>query len=389
MKILFVHNIYKPYYRGGAEVVALNLVAGIKDRGDEPVVISLGYKNEIETIDGIKVYRVKPVNVLNYLEINKKPLWLRTVFHFLDLFNDFTPWKILKIAQAEKPDFIFLQGIKGLGYVTPRLLKAFGFKVSIRVFDLQYIHPSGLLAKKYNRTVVRLWSFFCRLMLGPIDYVIFPSDYIKKTYVKFGFFGKSRVQVIANPLPPDISFTIKNRKHNKVKNFIYLGQAEKYKGLGDLLEALLAIKDDYVLHVVGEGNDLNELKRLAVDDPRINFYGQKNQEFLLQEIWPKADLLINPSRVEESFGMVVIEAYANGVPVIASDIGALSGLVKEGETGWLIRPGDVTQLKYKLQNIIAGNIDLAPFKKRCVDEARQYSVSNYLNKFYEFVDLKK
>jgi glycosyltransferase involved in cell wall biosynthesis len=143
------------------------------------------------------------------------------------------------------------------------------------------------------------------------------------------------------------------------------------------------------LHVVGDGNDINDLKRLAVDDKRIVFYGQKDKEFLREQIWPKIDLLINPSRVEESFGMVIIEAYANGVPVIASDIGALSNLVKEGETGWLFRAGDVSQLKYKLQNIIDEKIDLAPLKKKCIEEARQYSVTNYLNKFYEVAGLKK
>lgn len=389
MKILFVHNIYKPYYRGGAETVALNLVAGLKARGDEPVVVSLGYENKEESIDGIKVYRVKPANVFNYLDINKKPIWLRIIFHLLDLFNDLTPWKVLKIAIAEQPDFIFLQGIKGFGYVLPRLLKSRGFRISLRVFDLQYLHPSGLLLKKYNHQLVAVWSRLAKFMLGPIDLVIFPSNHIKKTHDKFGFFVKDRVAVIPNPLPPDASLTSKNRKHHKIKNFLYLGQMEKYKGPGDLLEALSAVDGEFVLHLVGEGNDLNEFKRLAVGDQRIIFYGQREREFLSQEIWPQVDLLINPSRVEESFGMVIIESYANGVPVIASDIGALSELVREGETGWLIRAGDVSQLRYKLQNIIDGKIDLTPFKKRCLEEARQFSVSNYLNKFYELAGLKK
>lgn len=62
----------------------------------------------------------------------------------------------------------------------------------------------------------------------------------------------------------------------------------------------------------------------------------------------KASVLIVPSIWYETFGLVVAEAYAAGLPVIASRIGALSEIVREGETGLLFKPGDARDLADKM-----------------------------------------
>lgn len=384
MKILFIHNIYKPYYRGGAEEVALNLTEGLKSDNHQLAVVALGYANKEEVVDDVKVYRIKPFNVFNYLDINQKPLWLRFLFHIFDLFGDLSAWKILKIAKAEKPDLIFLQGFKGFGYILPQLLSFYGFRCCVRVYDMQYIHPSGLLPKKIS-WFNQVYIYLVKLMLGKISLIIFPSEYIKNIYLKFDFFQESKIKVIANPLAIGMSKIQKNNRQKKIINFLFLGQTEKYKGLGDLLEAIMSLVGDFKLHIVGEGGGLNEFKRLALNDSRIIFHGRLDRKKILEDIWPNIDLLINPSRVEESFGMVVIESYAQGVPVITSDIGALPELIKEGQTGWLIRPGDVSQLRYKLQQILDGKILLSSLKKNCLNESKKFVIENYLKSLYEFI----
>jgi glycosyltransferase involved in cell wall biosynthesis len=391
MKILVVHNIYKPYYRGGAEVVAVNLVEGIKSKGDEPVVVSLGYQDKVENVDGVKIYRLKPFNIFNYLDIGSKPFFLRCLFHLIDIFGDVGPRKVLRIAKEEKPDFIFLQGIKGFGYVLPRLLEFYGFKTALRVFDMQFIHPSGLAPKNKKSLLVKLYIIFVKALLGNPCLIIFPSQFVAGFYRDLGFFKKSQIKIISNPLPTKIKDLIIEKVDLKDKpSFLFLGQIEKYKGLGDLISALKEVKGDYILYVVGEGRGLNEAKRLALDDKRIVFYGRLDQDRLIREIWPKIDLLINPSLVEETFGMVIIEAYSNGVPVVASEIGALKEIVIENETGWLFRPGDVCHLRYKLQEIVDKKIDLTIMKKNCLKEAEKYSQTNYLSKLYEsFLEIQQ
>jgi glycosyltransferase involved in cell wall biosynthesis len=387
MKILIVHNIYKPYYRGGAEEVAVSLVEGVKSKGDQPIVVSLGYQDKKEEVEQVIVYRIKPFNIFNYLDINNKPFFLRCIFHIIDIFNDIGPWKVLNIAKKEKPDFIFMQGIKGFGYVLPKLLKFYQFKTILRVFDMQFIHPSGLLPVNKNSLLIKAYSLIVKILVGNPHIVIFPSNYVADVYRKRNFFKKSQINIIPNPLPVKNQQLIPEEANaERCLNFLFLGQVEKYKGLNDLIEALKEVEGEFNLYVVGEGNYLNEAKRLALNDKRIIFYGRLDRERIAKEIWPKIDLLINPSRVEETFGMVIIEAYANGVPVIASEIGALKETVKENHTGWLFRPGDVCHLRYKLQEIVDGKINLKLFKINCLKEADNFSINNYLIKFYETFD---
>jgi glycosyltransferase involved in cell wall biosynthesis len=62
-----------------------------------------------------------------------------------------------------------------------------------------------------------------------------------------------------------------------------------------------------------------------------------------------AKALVVPSIWNEMFGLVTVEAFANGLPVIASRIGALANIVRDGETGLLFEPGDSGELAAKLK----------------------------------------
>jgi len=63
----------------------------------------------------------------------------------------------------------------------------------------------------------------------------------------------------------------------------------------------------------------------------------------------------------------------------------LPELIREGETGWLIRPGDVNQLRYKLQQILDGKISISALKKNCLNESKKFMIENYLKTLYEFI----
>ena len=70
-----------------------------------------------------------------------------------------------------------------------------------------------------------------------------------------------------------------------------------------------------------------------------------------------SDVVVVPSTAPEAFGRVIVEAQAMGRPVVASDIGALRELVRPGETGWLVPPGDPTALAGAIQAALALNPD--------------------------------
>lgn len=99
---------------------------------------------------------------------------------------------------------------------------------------------------------------------------------------------------------------------------------------------------------------------------------------LLQE----SHLLVLPSLVPESFGIVIAEAYAYGKPVIASRIGAIPELVTEGETGCFVSTGNVQELIQTIRKI-ADSHQLPGTPEACFDAARAYAIDvvqeKYLN----------
>ncbi len=396
MKISVIHSIYKPETRGGAEVVVENIVSGLKARGEDVFVITAGRKNELNVIPHLmnpkipgqarndsRVYRIKPFNIFNFLDINSKPAWLRLPWHLVDIFNCVQAWRIYKILKKEKPDLVLTHNLKGLGYCTLWVLRFLKIKNIHTVHDAQLLHPSGLMRESGRLGFFAgVYSWFCKKLFGSPAVVIFPSQYIKGLYEKHGFFKGSERVVLGNPVvisSPFIRGSLGGG--NSTLNLLFLGQIEEYKSILDLIEAVKKTPGDLILHVVGEGSALEKAKDLAKDDARIKFYGRLTHEELEKKIWPITDVLINPSKVPESFGMVVVEALAHGVPVMVSNKGALPELIKEGETGFLIN-GDLGK---KIEWCLNNKEKIAQMAPACLKEAEKYSLENYLNKLFEFL----
>ena len=125
---------------------------------------------------------------------------------------------------------------------------------------------------------------------------------------------------------------------------LYFGRLSVEKGLTDLLRAMQHFPN-VRLQIAGEGPQRPELERLASDLDLANI------EFLGLVAGPQINQLISasrftvlPSRAYETLGKTILESYAGGRAVIASDLGSRRELVHEGETGVLFQAGDVAQL---------------------------------------------
>ena len=85
----------------------------------------------------------------------------------------------------------------------------------------------------------------------------------------------------------------------------------------------------------------------------MEFLGKISDEEL-PRIYQQADLLVLPSiNKNEAFGLVLLEAMACGVPVIASDLPGVRTVFEDGRQGLLCKPGDVSDLKNKIEEILA------------------------------------
>lgn len=132
-----------------------------------------------------------------------------------------------------------------------------------------------------------------------------------------------------------------------------LDAAHYFKGVDVLLRAVAGLSDcHFELTIAGEGDKRREYEDLALRlglDKKVRFAGKLSEAELIRA-YQKADLLILPSiNSNEAFGIVLIEALACGVPVMASDLPGVRSVFNDREEGLLIKPGDISDLEQKLR----------------------------------------
>ena len=126
------------------------------------------------------------------------------------------------------------------------------------------------------------------------------------------------------------------------------------KGPVYLFKAMLEVwkaHPEIKLVFVGKGELEVNLKKMAKDlgvNEKIRFLGWRNN---VQEILPLFDIFVLPS-LNEGMGRVIVEALAAGKPVVASNTGGIPDLVKNGETGYLVEPRDVSGLAQAINKLI-------------------------------------
>ena len=128
---------------------------------------------------------------------------------------------------------------------------------------------------------------------------------------------------------------------------LFVGRLSAEKGLHTLLHAWRTIGDQLPLWVVGDGPLGPDVAAATQDTRGIRWLGKRAPQDvvpLLQE----ATCLVFPSECYETFGRVIVEAFAAGTPVVAAGHGAAAELVADGITGVHFRPGDAADLAAKV-----------------------------------------
>jgi len=124
---------------------------------------------------------------------------------------------------------------------------------------------------------------------------------------------------------------------------LFVGRLSSEKGTNTLLKAWQQLGSKVLLRIVGDGPLRKQVQLAAERNPGVEYLGQRpvNEVYALMA---DARVLIVPSEWYETFGRVVVEAFAKGTPVIAADIGAIAELIAHGRTGLLFTPGNPESL---------------------------------------------
>jgi glycosyltransferase involved in cell wall biosynthesis len=124
---------------------------------------------------------------------------------------------------------------------------------------------------------------------------------------------------------------------------LYVGRLSPEKGIATLLAAWRELAIPMTLKIVGDGPLAATVAAAAANEPRIEWLGALPPD-RVADCMKRARVLVFPSIWYEGLPLTILEAYANGLPVIASDIGSLVELVDHEVTGLRFRPGDALDL---------------------------------------------
>ncbi|HEX2069388.1 MAG TPA: glycosyltransferase, partial [Actinomycetota bacterium] len=185
-----------------------------------------------------------------------------------------------------------------------------------------------------------------RHQLGLADRVVAPSRYVLRSFVEFGLDPSAlHLWPHGTDVPPR---TVPKRVERPIR-FGFVGPISRHKGLDILSRAFRGAGGESTLSIYGPvlaGSDLDRV--IGPPTPRIRYQGVFERD-RAASVYDSFDVLVVPSVVAESFSLTAIEAQARGLPVIASDIGALPERVQHGVNGLLVLPGDVSSLRAALE----------------------------------------
>ncbi len=299
---------------GGVERGVIDFANYFKDKDDEIIVVSGG---------GRLTHELKRLNTKHYkLNVYKKsPFTLLSVR------------KLRKIIKEENIDVV---------HARSRVPAWIAF-MATRKSDVEFITTAhGFYS-----------SHFLSSIMGWGKFVICPSKVIARHMQESFCVDYSRIRIIPRWVDLEKFKFAPKRDTTRNVTLLSIGRISPSKGYEYLIRAMRRIVrvNPYVrLDIVGEATGkkkryLNYLKSL-LQRYSLNYYvrflGYRSD---VEDMLRKASVLVVPSVVEESFGRVIIEAMAVGVPVIATKVGAFPEIIEHRKNGFLVPPRDDEALK--------------------------------------------
>jgi glycosyltransferase involved in cell wall biosynthesis len=179
---------------------------------------------------------------------------------------------------------------------------------------------------------------------GKVDVYVALSEFAKRKFIQGGL-PAERIVVKPNFVVSDPGPRCASGDYA-----LFVGRLAREKGVRLLLNAWAMLRTLIPLHVVGDGPLRNELEAESSKkgNSQIRFLGKKERSEIFGLI-KGARFLVFPSECYENFPLVIAEAFACGVPVIASRLGAMQEIVEEDRTGLHFTPGNAKELRDEVE----------------------------------------
>lgn len=371
MKIIYLVHQFYPEYQSGTEKFVLNNALMAQKAGNKVKVITysfLGDEAFNKETEGILfreyIYKGIPILAFKYKE---QPIDIHVALE-----NPLLRKYAKEIISGEAPDLIHV-GHSMRMHEFVRAAIEMNIPYIITLTDFFLICPKVILAPTPNslcsgpeggKTCKVLCGEFSekfissRLKTGEeflalAKTVASPSEFVSKTFMQE--YPYLRLQIIGHGM--NYKHIIQNTRCYKCDDelvFAFAGTIAHHKGVHILVKAFNLLEETNIrlaIYGSGEPGYITKLKEIAGNDKRITFMGTYSSEEL-GKVFNGVDVFVMPSICYENYPLVLHEALASNIPIIASNLGGMSEKVKDGINGYTFKPGSAEDLARNMKIII-------------------------------------
>lgn len=325
---------------GGAEKALVRVASGLRERGWMVNVVSLrdagSLTRQLES-DGISVTALQCGSFMD----------IRAVF------------RLRRVLRREQPELLvcFLHQANIVGRLAGRLAGVRNVISGIRVADRRkWVTWTDRLTRRLTRKYVAV------------------SRHVADVHAGACRISPDKMTVIHNGVDIPGQYPTRLRQVNSNSRILFVGRLTKQKQPMHLVRAIAAMPDQLrnqvIVDFIGEGELRRDLERHVVTaglGDCIRFRGYQSN---VVEWMQNADVLALPS-AWEGLPNVVLEAMANRLPVVATNVDGVAEIIQPGVTGWLVPPADVTALAAALSQVLTDEDARQKVADRALEAVRQ------------------
>ncbi len=246
-------------------------------------------------------------------------------------------------------------------YVTTKKLLVFAYILNI-FCGYQFIYHAHLIEKN------PFFRYFYLIFLRRCLKVIAVSNSVNNNI------GLDNVVTISNPI--DNYFLGNKKSENKSKYIVAsFSTLIKQKGIDYFIKSYqyLNVTKSVEYWIFGDGPEFDKLSKMCPSNVIMKGFSTD----VVSEICGQVDILCFPSIIEESFGMVILESFVCGVPVITTNIGGQSELVNDGINGYLVPTKNSFEISNKISLLINNKSLLTKLSQNALNTSRLYNLSQF------------
>lgn len=326
--------------RSGWQVdVLVNRLVGIRKLMQAGWKTLRGYRVEDE--NGLRVIRSYYLKVPGREKYNIVG-WARRTLRIYEKYE----------RQFGRPELVLAHSVTWAGYAACLLRFKYGIPYVIVEHRSFFVWSTG----EARRMVKPFHVPFFDLAYNHCERLILVSESLRRGIEALVPSARERITVIPNMIREDLFLPPEKARKSDPFVFLWAGRLEHVKGVDLLLEAVSVLRErtasEFRVRLAGKGSLREELGQQAISlgvQDRVSFLGRLSRKEMLKEM-QGANCFVLPTRYE-AFGVVLIEAMATGLPVIATRSGGPDTIV-DTENGLLIEPENTEELALAMQHLM-------------------------------------